>query len=343
MASADRSYFGLAKQLAVDTAKVTPGDDADFKYMLFNQGAAGVNNVVVPLDAEAGGGAMLRDVIKAGYSTGGALEFIPRPDTLGTLLMSLFGNDTYTVAGVEPSKHVFTMNADQYDVPYYTARFAPGGMWWEQYTNVRVNALTLDFKAASFLRGSVGFVGGAAIKMAAAPLTGVTLSQEPPFTSPTGVIEVPSGTAVKVLSGSFTAGSAIPLDEQFVVGAYVPQGFDITQRAFALSFNVKVADNTLYQKMSYDPAGGAAWAAQMFTDSTFKLELSSEKDSSVVGKKHKLIIAANSAKNNVVWSVTPLGLRSGRQVIMTITGMFLAVDTGDPLSVTLYNDQALAY
>jgi hypothetical protein len=340
MTAADRSFFGLNKQVSLGTPITV---DTNFKYMLFNQGAAGVNNVVVPLDQEAGGTALVRDMIKAGYSSGGALEFIPRPDTLGMLLMGLLGKDAVSGNGTTTAyTHVFTMNTDQFDVPYHTARYSPGGLWWEQYQDVRINALTLDFKSASYLRGSVGFVGGVGVKMAGAPSTpAASVSLDPPFTTPLGHIELPLASPIKVLSGSFTAGSAIPLDEQFMVGAYVPDGFDITQRAFALSFNIKVADATLYSKMAYDPAGTSAWVAKLFKDASFLLDFSTEADTATqAGTKHKLSIAGNSAKSNVAWSVTPIGLRSGRQVIMTVTGMFLGVDTGDPLSITLINDTA---
>ena len=88
MASSDASFFGLAKQTGIGVPNITA---ADFDYMLFKSGGMAPNNIIVPLDDEIGGGAMTRDVKKMGVSAAGALEFIPRPKTLGKLLMGAFG------------------------------------------------------------------------------------------------------------------------------------------------------------------------------------------------------------------------------------------------------------
>ena len=88
MTSANASLFGIAKQVAKGTPNVT---DNDFTYLLFNQGGVSPNNVVVPLDEEVGGGAMLRDMKKMGVYSGGGVEMIPRPKSLGHLLLGAAG------------------------------------------------------------------------------------------------------------------------------------------------------------------------------------------------------------------------------------------------------------
>ena len=80
MTSANGTLLGLAKQAAKGTPNIT---DASFTYLLFNQGGVAPNNVVVPLDEEVGGGAMLRDMKNMGVYSGGGIEFIPRPASLG--------------------------------------------------------------------------------------------------------------------------------------------------------------------------------------------------------------------------------------------------------------------
>lgn len=343
MTAAERSYFGLCKQVSKGTPITV---DTNFKYILFSQGAGGVNNIVVPLDSEVGGGAVLRDVIKAGASVGGAFEFIPRADTLGQILLGLLGKDTVT--GTLASGgfvHAFTLDTDRFAVPYWTTRLAPGGMWWEQYQDCRINALTLDFKAASFVRGSLGFVGAPSLMNMTAPSTpAASTTTCPPFTTPTGHFEIPLATPYSVLSGSFTAGNAIPLDEQFYVGGLSPADFDITQRAFALSLNIKVTDKVLYEKMAYDPAGSATtWKNQMFKEGQFKFDFASESlMPGVTGPAapYKLAIAGHASEENVAWTVTPIGLRAGKQVIMNVTGIFLASSAGDPITMTLTNATA---
>lgn len=87
--SADSSLLGFAKQTAAGIPNVT---DAAFKYLLFNEGGMGPENRTLPLDTEVGGGAMLRDVVKVGVLSRGQIAFIPRPDTLGNMLLGALGN-----------------------------------------------------------------------------------------------------------------------------------------------------------------------------------------------------------------------------------------------------------
>jgi len=79
---------------------------------------------------------------------------------------------------------------------------------------------------------------------------------------------------LNILSGSFAAQASIPLDEQWIVGQYTPQNFDITQRAYMLQMAVKIVDDSLQKKIMYDPAGGSAWLATMLKDGTVKVKFS---------------------------------------------------------------------
>jgi len=88
MTAAEKSFIGIAKQTGVGVRNVT---DAQFKYLLFRAGGVAPQNIVIPLDAEVGGGAMLRDMAKVGVTSGGALDIIPRPDTMGTMLYGALG------------------------------------------------------------------------------------------------------------------------------------------------------------------------------------------------------------------------------------------------------------
>src|SRR5512146_1596214 len=121
MASSEKSVLGFARQSAKDAAVVDNG----FKYILFSRGQAGVQNMVIPLDQEVGGGAMLRDMAKMGVTSGGQFEFIPRPDSLGMFLMAMTGKDTVTGDGATaPYSHAFELDStDQFLAPYYTARY----------------------------------------------------------------------------------------------------------------------------------------------------------------------------------------------------------------------------
>lgn len=338
MTSAEGSFLGLAKQSAYGTPNTT---DASFDYFLFEDGAFGPNNVFLPLPFEIGGGALQRSVIKAGVSSGGAANFIPRPDTLGWLIYGLTGAVTFTadtpVVGF--NQHVFELATDQFSAPYYTARYAPGNLWGEQYQDCRVNMLSLNFAGANFLRGSFGVVGGLPAKVSTAAWGAAALVDKgPQFIAPVSDIELPLATNVSVLAGSFVAVSAIPLDEQYVVGKYVPENLDIVNRSFIVNLAIKITDAALYSKMMYDPASGNAWLAAMFREANLKLEFNSDL------ANYKLSIAANGQSGdnaNVYWTATPLGLRSQRQLVMQATGLFTASPTAaDPINITLINKAA---
>jgi len=300
---------------------------------------------VLPLDTEVGGPSpLIRDMVKTGVFGGGQVEFIPRPDIIGTILTGVIGKDVSTAvpSATGAFKHVIDFKTDPFDVDYYTSVHAPGGLWGDQLADCRLTALGLNWRAANFVRGTLGVSGGLPSKVTTP--TGAIPDSGVPFLTVMAGIELPTATALKVLAGSFVAGNSIPMDEQWVVGSYSPDAFDIVSRAFAIQLVVKITDATLYSKMMYDPAGGSAWAASLFREAHFKLQFNADK---MVGTgtpvPTSLIIKGHSTVDNVVWSADPIAVRAGRQIIMSMTGMFLATDAGSPITVELTNATALAY
>jgi hypothetical protein len=349
MTAAEKSFVGLAKQTAKGTPNVT---DAEFKYLLFTQGGMSASSLTTPLDVEVGGGALLRDVLKTGVFSGGQLQLIPRPDTLGMALMGVLGKVVSADGGDGSFKHTFSLDPlDDFSAPYYTGRASPGGMWGESFQDMRFTTLALAFRGGRFLTGSYGLVGGLPGKVATAGWSAATkVDGTPPFLSAIADIEVPVATKLSVLSGSFIASSAIPMDEQWVVGSYSPEGLDITQRAFALQLAVKISDDTLFTKMQYDPAAGSSWVASMFREANFKIDFKSAA-LAAAAKPYSITIKGNgdsgdTAPNraNVVWTAQPITMQAGRNIVMAITGTFLADPEGDegPISIELVN-QTTAY
>lgn len=273
----------------------------------------------------------------------------------GTVAFSAITNITLpTVAGITVTitanpatahRHVFAMPANQFDAPYFTLRSAPGNMWGEQMQDMRASALGLSFKGVDFVRGTTAFSGGLPKKVATTSWAASTkVDGGPQFIAPVSSIELPTGSAAKVSAGAFTAGMVIPMDEQWMVGSYTPDDFEILSRAFALSFTLKISDATLYTKMMYDAAGGADWTADMFREANIKLDLVSDVDVAT-GIPYSISIKPNmqtGANANVIWSASPIGIRAGRQVMMNVTGIFVAspLATIDPIQVELVNGTA---
>ena len=221
--------------------------------------------------------------------------------------------------GTNGRMHAFTLPTDQFDAPFYTVRSAPGGLWGEQFQDMRVASVALTWKAADRLRGQVGFMGGLPVPMADTPaeILGVgagnwdanaLVDRLPSFLAPETAIVFP-GETVKVLGGAITMGMNIPMDEQWITGSYYPDGFDISSRMFSISLSLKVTSKDLYEKFSYDPAQGGAWTTDLLKEGGFQVTF---KTAQVIEGvlPYSLDITGNgqsaaSGDGNIIWTATP--------------------------------------
>jgi len=253
---------------------------------------------------------------------------------------------SYVVAGTAPQKHVFKHGADQFSTPWFTGRQGVGNMWGEQHPDLKVAGLTLSWRGGRFVDGETAFVGAGVPSKVATTTWAPDLYVDggPQFISPLGHIELPTGDDVAVTAGSFTGAVSMPIDEQWVVGSYSPQNLDIVQRSYILNLLVKITDGDLANKISLDPAGGSSWVAEAFREADFILNFASYEDIET-GFPHRFQIEANGesgADANVVWSARPISMRAGRQIVMSLTGTFLASPDAslDAIKFILVNDKA---
>ena len=348
MTASEGSFLGLAKQSAKGTINAV---DANFEFLLFRRGGFGVNNMFIPLGAEVGGGSMERNVVKVGVNTGGVLEFIPRPATLGHFFMGATGQSA--IAGPVDSAytHTFTFPTDQFLAPYYTVRYAPGDMWGETFQDSRFNLLSLEWQAANFVTGTLGMLGIVPTMNVSTATWGALARVDggPQFLSPLGTIELPTGSDALVLGGSFIAQNVMPLDQQYIVGSYYPEDLDIVSRAFILNLTVKIESNTLYNKIQYDPAAGNAWTADVFKEAAINLSFDSDVNIGAGTTPYSFQIQANeqaaaTGDSNIVWTAQPLDIVAQRQIIMQLQGTFLADPLAtQPIKLTLVNGRTTAY
>ena len=192
-------------------------------YLLFREAAVGVIPSFLPLDAEVGGGAMLRNVVKSASCQAGNLSIIPRPKTLGYHFLGITGAVNSEDGADGSFEHTFTI-CDQFETPWYTGRSAPGNLLGEQMPDMRYAGFGLAWRAGRFVEGSMPcrasvFHAGQHGGLGALP----KVDGGPQFLAPLGTIELPGGTPAAVTAGAFTAGIAMPTDEQMIVGSYVPQ------------------------------------------------------------------------------------------------------------------------
>jgi len=253
-----------------------------------------------------------------------------------------------TPGGGGDVKHTFTQATDQFSAPYYSVRSSPGGLFGETFQDMRVAALGFNWKAADYLRATVGLVGG--LPTPSVPMTLWTpdtyLDKGPQFLATLGVVEIPEATAVKCLRGSFTIGLDIPMDEQWIVGSYFPDDFAINSRAAVISLLLKIESETLYKKLAYDPASGSAWVADVMREGSIHLSFDSDIDAGT-DVPYSLQVKGNglsTSEANIVWTISPIGLRAGKQVTAVVTGTFLASPTAaEAITVELVNKQTTAY
>jgi hypothetical protein len=345
MTSALDSHFGLAKQIAKGTAVSAA---SSFKYFYFSQGTGiSPTPIVLPLDQEIGAGPLVRDVLKVGVSSAGGINFIPRADSVGLMLLGALGAVS-TVTSAQYDTHTFKLGADPFDLPYFTLRrrTAVGG---DVAADVRIAGLSFVFQAANFLRASAAFLGVATPEFVADPSAWSAssyLDTTPPLLTCKGALQLPTGQALKALRGSITIGNNMPLDEQRLVGSYTPDDAEVVNRAIAMTFILK-ADATLYEKMMYDASQGGPWTPEILKEASMTMQFQSA-GNVAAAQPYQLAFSVNGQNQaagdaNVAWSVQPINLQGNRQVTMAITGVVIADSFGaanGPFSAELINGRA---
>jgi hypothetical protein len=106
-----------------------------------------------------------------------------------------------------------------------------------------------------------------------------------------------------------------------------------------ITLNVKVVDDWLYTRMMYDPAGGSAWVADIFSEADMKLYMASPTEAAS-GVPYSINFDAYTAGDNIKWTATPIALRAGRQVVMRMTGVVVNVSGQEPITVELTNQES---
>lgn len=336
MASSNNTRLGMAIQTNGSTINTTA---AAFNYFTYGEGAMGVTNMNVPAEDGIGTGGFPSAVEKMGVFAQGGFDGVAHAQSLGLLLYGALGAKAAPTADGQGFVHAFSVGTDKLALPYFTVRqynpsLAGGG---EVFPHARVAGLGLSWRAANYLRNQVALMGAVADFDTDVADWSPTVDLGPTFIAPKATIAWPSET-VKVLSGAVQFGAQIPLDGQWITGSYTPDAMDIVSRQAAVQLVLKITDNTLYRKFVYDPAGGAAWAANIMKEGgvTLTFESSQVYDTA---KPYKLVIAFDNTSENVAWAAEPLSIRAGQPVTLAITGTILGA-TNSEVTATLYNDTA---
>jgi hypothetical protein len=338
------SGFGLAKQ----TAKGTPALVADATWFLATDQSAGAQPRVRQLPREMGGGMLPRGMVKTGVNGMAALRGVPRPDTLGHILLGLAGKvtttqvdpDTTPASGDEYYSHEFVIDTDPASVPYYTMFRAISNSFGEQVADVKIAALTMDMAAINFVSGEFSMAGIEPTLVSDISSWSPAPAATPPFVACVGDVKLQSAdtiTTLPVRSATLTIANAQAVDENFIIGSYFPRDIDVIARTATLEFVVLVKDSTLYGKLMYDPAGGSSWLADMFdTASVDHITFKSAED--IDGMTTNAIpyeLSLTGAKAQ--WAAQPISMRGADNVMVRVAGTIIQPSSGDPITLTLKN------
>ena len=165
------------------------------------------------------------------------------------------------------------------------------------------------------------------------------MTSGPQFLAPYGVIEIPTGTTARVLDGSFVAAASIPLDQQYIVGQFYPEGLDIVARSYILNMTVKIEDAAFYKKLHVRPARAGCLGRVDFQGGEISRSTSVPTSDSTPSRLPPTALSGQT-NPNVYWSATPIAVRAQRQLVMNITGVFTTAPTGDVINLTLVNKRA---
>jgi hypothetical protein len=339
------SGFGLAKQ----TGKGTPALVADATWFLATDQTAGAQPRIQQLPQEMGGGMLSRGLVKTGVSGMAALRGVPRPDTLGHILLGLAGSvntvqtdpDTTPASGDEYYTHTFKIGADPAEVPYYTMFRAISTSFGEQVTDVKMAALTLDMAAINFVSGEFAMAGIEPTLVPDISSWAPAPASTPPFVSCVGAVKLESGddiTTLPVRAASLTIANAQAVDQNFIIGSYYPRDIDVIARVVTLEFVVLVENSSRFGKLMYDPAGGSAWLADVF-DTAAVQHLTFKSAENIAGMTLTPIpyeLSLTGAKAQ--WAAQPIGMRGADNVLMRVTGTIIEPGVGDPITLVLKNN-----
>jgi hypothetical protein len=283
------------------------------------------------------GGSMLPNgMIKAGVSGLVAARGIPRPESLGLLLLGLTGN-VASVANGTYYDHTFKIGTDPGAVDYFTIFRQVDSDFGETIDDAKIASLVMDMQAVNYVTGEWS-AAGIEPKMVSDP-TGWTPAPDTssPFVSCVGAVKVEGSETpltLPVRAATLTIGNAQQIDGNFVIGRYTPIDIDIISRVVTISLVAIVNDETLYQKLMYDPtAVGVAWTPDILataaqTHLTFKSAANMPSETA----PYQLDMTAAVAN----WVCEPISMRGADNILLRITGQVMDAAT-DPITLVLSN------
>jgi len=304
---------------------------------------------------EVGGDLTPNGGYKAGAFVAGGMSMQPRinGDAFPSLLLGLLGLDTIEspVDDTDGVDHVFSMKADQTDLPWLDIRkYIPAGTGGtalgEEGIDCRVQGMRLTVPQNGIVQARFDFVGripkltrGAT---GAGWTSGLTYDDDesvPVSCETTGSVEIPSGAALPIqnLVIQFTNNFTTP-QQELVIGDAHPDDFVVLSRAATLQATLKWNVPDVYEQIVQFQTAQSAWSARPWM-TAFKAVVNSSK--AVAGSN---LYGMTIECARVMWAVSGAPVLAGGDILLLpITGTVMTPTAGDYFKVTLKNARETAY
>jgi hypothetical protein len=256
--------------VGIQAAKGTPA--TTFAYFpTLNANVTG-EQMAQNLPPEVGGTYFSRGAYKAGLRARGELAMIPRPDSVGWLLRSLFNAESQAIstdvdaAAVLLHDHVFTVgDTAAHPHKWLTVRRSVSGAYGEQMSDARVGSFRIEAAAAGVVQTSVQLLGGLHSEI---PGEDVMAEDGPVFL--TCSADVTEGGAPFIVDRISVEAGAQLSDNEFRVGSYYLDDITLLQRAVTIQADVRIKARDLvakvYRNNAAAPAAGTlgAWSPVLY-------------------------------------------------------------------------------
>jgi hypothetical protein len=321
-------------------------DDADMTYIPVLNANVAPEQLAQNLPPEVGGAYFSRGAYKAGVRSRGDLALIPRAQSVGLLLRSLFHLEQVAPSG-NMTSHRFTPGDSTASAPkWLTLRRMVGNYWGEQMIDARIGSFRIDVAAANVANVSVQLLGGGFHEI---PGAEVFVPDEPFFITCSADVIDGNGTTVIVDRLSIEIGVQLT-DNEFRVGSYFLDDITQLQRMAQITADVRIKSRDWFSRVFRNgaaaPGAGAqgAWDPVLYRAGLYLTLRSNE----VVPQLLRLNFAA---LDYLTLPVQVTGAELVRaQLTATVTldadNYDLASETGgalQPVEVVLINNRTTAY
>lgn len=152
------SFQSQSGQVGFKTQAAAGTYEAASVFMRTRGGSLGVNRELIIPDPEIGGTRDRTQAILGPVSYSGEYEFYARTESLATLLKGVTGSASTVATGVAPNDYYTHTITPAATLPWLSIEEAISTADTIQYTDAKVNSLSLECEPAGYLMGTAGII-----------------------------------------------------------------------------------------------------------------------------------------------------------------------------------------